>query len=270
MDQEPINTTPPVETPPVAPPQAPVPAQPPVGPEPAMVTPPPTVTPPPQPPKSKTGLIIAIVAGVVVLLGVIAAVAIAMLLKGANKTPANSPTSNTSQTSSDSLDSNNATTAKYSSDYEAVCHGGSITNAATFTKAVKPYKAYAFSHTSADYGDTWSSVTLSSKDPSTASLDNITEANVVACLAEKSGTATKSQTCQFESGGTNVTLDYYSLKYTLEFREAKTGKLVGTGTDVNGPATKCPTFVSYDKSNPKIYADPDENAVQAAVVSFAQ
>lgn len=269
MDQQPNNNVPPITPPPVQP--TPL-AQPPADPNTGSV--PPVMMPPqgPQQPKSKTGLIVGLVIGGIIALIVILLIVVGLMANKAddNKKATNTNQNTTSKSSSDESNSNNAETAKYSSDFEAVCQGGSISNAASFAKGTKPYKVFAFFNNSAGYSDNWTTVYLSSQQSSTANSDNVTEANVVACLAEKKGTAAKSQTCEFESGGEKVTLDYYSLKYALEFREAKTGKVLGTGSDINGPATKCPSFVSYDKNDPKVYADPDEDAVQAAVKAFAE
>ncbi|HEY1085211.1 MAG TPA: hypothetical protein VGE34_00610 [Candidatus Saccharimonadales bacterium] len=247
-------------------PQAPTPPTPPIAPQPPVNTPNPAPT-----PSSNKGLIIGLVVGGVVLLLVVVGIILAIVLsnKGSD-TSKNSDTQKTSdqedqpETSDDSLREANGETAKYLSNFDAVCENGSIANAATFTK---PYKVVAFSKNSTSRS--FSQVTLAYKATYAADYKKFEDVNVVACLDEKAGSAVKSKTCDFKSDGKTISLDYYAVKYTLTLREAKTGKLIKTLADINGPATSCPFFVTYDKSNPKYYARPDSDAVDAALKAFA-
>lgn len=236
---------------------------PPAAPQPAGMT--------PQPQKSKKGLIIGLIIGAVVIFIIIPIIlVIALVVLAGNddkKSESNTNTQSSSQEDTQPDASLNATTARYSSDYDAVCKNGSVENAATFSK---PYKVVAFSKNSAQVGDSWSSVSLAYDAPYRADHNKIEEVNVVACLEEKSGSATRSRACEFESGGEKVSLDYYAVQYTLAFREAKTGKLIDDSKSINGPATDCPSFISYNRADPKLHAKPDQNAVDTAVRAFAQ
>ena len=73
----------------------------------------------------------------------------------------------------------------------------------------------------------------------------------------------KSLTCNFETdAGEHVTVDYYSVQYDIELREARTGKHIEQLGAVDGPATSCPFLVWVKKRDPKMYAEPDSAAGQ--------
>lgn len=220
---------------------------------------------PVQPKKSKTGLIIGIV--VVVLLFLIGgAVATFLLVNSAVKSSQESSSATSDPKKSSEAAKVNAVTAKYLSDFEIVCDGGSVTNAPT---AVKPYKIASFS-SQTPKNDKWSSMSVGYGEPYYADRETLSSIGVVACLEMADGSAVKSKTCDFESGGQAVSVDYYAVSYNLTYYEAKTGKALAKGESINGPATTCPYFTTYDKSDPKIYADPDDNAVELVHAKFAQ
>lgn len=229
-------------------------------------SPAPINTAPQQPKKSRVGLIIGLVVGFIFLMIVILVVIGVVAFKGAQK-KADDARSDTqgasSQVEEDTASTANAVTAKYVSDFDAVCDRGSVSNAA---EKQKPYKVAAFYKTNATNRDSWSETTIDYDSPHRS--NEPTEINVVACLEEKSGTAEKIKTCEFTSGGEKTEIDFYAVQYDLVFKEAKTGKTIEEAGVVNGPATSCPMFVSYDKSDPKLHAKPDSNAVTAAVAAF--
>jgi hypothetical protein len=250
--------------------------------QPSAPTPPPvapsTTTPPPagnsqqlQPQPVNKGLVIGIIVAVVVFALLIGGVIFAVLNSSKDSDSSKKEPSTSSESkdsgSSDAPSSANAVTAKYSSDFDAVCDRGSVSNAAV---AEKPYKVAVFSRTSAQVRDSWSEVSLDYNSPHKADYETPTEISVVGCLDEKKGTAEKITTCEFTSGGEKTSLDYYAVQYDLVFKEAKTGKELKKAGVINGPATSCPSFVTYNKNDPKLYAKPDKNAVDAAVAEFAQ
>jgi hypothetical protein len=158
-------------------------------------------------------------------------------------------------------------------DFDAVCDGGSISNAATYGK---PYKIAAF----APYDEPnpmremtntrWSEVTLGSRADYRANPDDFRSTNVVACLTRKSGTEVKSRTCDFKTdSGEHVTVDYYAVQYDIELREARTGKHIEQLGAVDGPAASCPFLLWVNKRDRKAYADPDHAAVDAELAEFA-
>jgi hypothetical protein len=73
----------------------------------------------------------------------------------------------------------------------------------------------------------------------------------------------KSLTCNFDTDAReHVTVDYYSVQYNIELREARTGNHVEQLGAVNGPATSCPFLVWVNKRDRKMYAEPDPAAVK--------
>ncbi|ORA36272.1 hypothetical protein BST13_12030 [Mycobacterium aquaticum] len=158
----------------------------------------------------------------------------------------------------------NAKTAKYESDFETVCGNGSVSNAAAYAK---PYKIIAFSQ--GDRPDSWDSVTLTAPVGYRSSADSLSSINAVACLSRKAGTEVKSMTCEFDSGGDTVKADYYAVEYDIDLYEAKTGKSITSLGSVKGPATSCPFLATFSKSSPKVYASPDDAAVDAKLAEFA-
>jgi hypothetical protein len=160
------------------------------------------------------------------------------------------------------------------SDFDVVCDGGSITNAATYGK---PYKIAAFAPddepnpmrelTSAH----WRDVTLDSRADYRVNPDDFQSTNVVACLTRKPGTEVKSRTCNMRTdSGEHVDVDYYAVQYDIELREARTGKRIEQLGTVDGPAASCPFFVWFKKRDPKTYAEPGPAAVNAKLAEFAR
>jgi hypothetical protein len=219
---------------------------------------PPSVTPPSapqQPPKkNKTAIITAAVVAVIV----IAAIVVGVVLAINNNSQKNDD--NAKKDSDDAKREANAITADSSSDLDAVCDTGSITNAAAFEK---PYKIAAFTKSAGR--TSWSSATLKYDAPYRADYDEFASVNVVVCLEEDESAQVKTTTCEYK----DTALDYYATKYTATAYEAKTGKSIKELGTVNGPATKCPMFASYNKNDPKIIASPDDGALDALLSEFA-
>jgi hypothetical protein len=159
-------------------------------------------------------------------------------------------------------------------DFDVVCDGGSISNAAAYGK---PYKIAAFAHNDEPdpmnqlVSDHWREVELDSRADYRASPDDFRSANVVACLTRKPGSEAKARTCDLQTNnGEHVDVDYYAVQYEIELREAKTGKRIERLGTVNGPADSCPFMVWIDKRDRKAYAEPDSAAVNAKLAEFAR
>lgn len=153
-------------------------------------------------------------------------------------------------------------TAQSASDFSTVCENDRITNAADYGK---PYNVAAFFTGLGIVDETWLPV---ASDKWTTS-DDYTQINVVACLDRKKGSEVKATSCVDDDDGNRVTVDYYSVEYEVTFREAKTGKVIKSGETVTGTADSCPFLASYDRRSRKMYARPDDDAVQAALAGFA-
>ncbi|WP_081284326.1 MULTISPECIES: hypothetical protein [Mycolicibacterium] len=129
----------------------------------------------------------------------------------------------------------------------------------------KPYNIAAFYKGLGFMGETWLPV------PSNewATSNNFSKINVVACLDRKTGSEAKSIPCVFDDDGSRITVDYYSAEYTIELREAKTGKVIKDLGTVSGTADSCPFIASYERRSKKMYAAPDGDAVAAKLAEFA-
>lgn len=258
-------------------PQPPQPPQPPQGPQPPMGPQQPNPYGAPQPSGGKkTGLIVGIIIAAVLLIGGGVTALVITLNNKDNKSSSQSSSNSSDSSKKDDSSSNstaddekvraaNATTAKYVTDFNKVCETASISNAADYAK---PYKIAAFydSVTGSDY---WTQVSLPYDANYKADYDKFETTNVVACLSPDKTSAVKSKTCDFKSGSDTVSIDYYALKYNVSLYEAKSGKKIKDLGTVNGPADTCPSFVSYNKSDPKVYAKPDAQALGDLLATFA-
>lgn len=188
-------------------------------------------------------------------------------------TPTTSDTTQTDQQSTTPSDDEakaeaNATVAKSLGDFKAVCSKGSISNAAEYTSN-KSAVIYEF-HNSPATPDYWSSDAVGSGKSYYPDTD-YQKISVVACLTYIDGSPSTSKDCDYkDNANKTVTIKYTSTKYSLAFYEAKTGKLISEGDDINGPATSCPSFITYDQDTKVAYARPDTNAVEAAFDTFVK
>lgn len=217
-------------------------------------------------PSSNTGLIVAaIVAGVLLLSG-LGLFAARNLLHSSNKTAGTS-----SQSTGGSSSSNAPTnTAATTDDYNVVCTGSAISNAATYSTAA-PRPIALFEKGSGGNVDT------SNFETSSIFLDNTTtpdytqpqKIQLVGCLS-RNGNGSTVKTCNLQdSNNKTVSLKIMNAPYTLDIYVAKTGKKLGSST-ISQTDTSCPFFAAYDPSNPVYYATPDDNAVKVAVQTYTQ
>ncbi len=187
---------------------------------------------------------------------------------------ANSSQSDTTKTDSNKTDSPapaaEAVTAKYASDFDAVCEGKSVANAAAYTDN-KSAVVFAF-RTKPLNPDSWSSVLVGyGKSYYLEDLDKFTDINTVVCLKHDDSNSGQGISCDYKNTqGATVTVAYKPLKYTMTIHEAKTGKQIGDSQIIDGPATECPSSVLYDQDTKTAYADPNEDAVEAALDKFVQ
>lgn len=221
---------------------------------------------PPQP-KSNVGLIIGIVGGVIALVVIIGLV-ITLTLSGAKKSVSDNNQKPNTPVTTPQVDEpktpKNAITSTSLTGMSEVCDGASILNAADLAK---PYKVAAF-YKSEDR-TIWSSISLKFDAEYTAKYDSFEQTNVIACLSEDVSQREKVQTCDFTSGGEAISVDYYATSYKFAAYEAKTGKKIEDFGSINAPASKCPTFASYNRSNPILVATPDTATVDAKIAAFA-
>lgn len=207
----------------------------------------------PHPPKkSRTGLIVLAIAGVL-LLGVAGLSALYLIGRTAETQP---------------------TTAATVSDLDAVCKGGSITNAGAFTA---PYRIAAFVKHGDDIGQEGFVFSSTSWDGLNAggvyeagpsghgeqtSESDPGKVNAVACLTEIKQERSKKQTCSFQ----NSRADYYSTRYRVTLHEAKSGRKVRDLGEVSGSADTCPFMVTVRRGG--VVANPDAEPLKALLVGF--
>lgn len=225
--------------------------------------------------KSKLVLIIVVVIALLLAGG---GAAYALTRKKADKPAETTPTSSTT-TEDKKTDVTNtqqqtspksATKADYSTDFEEVCKGGAISNAADYTSN-KTAIVYTF-HSSVITPNSWNSDLVGyGKSYYLKDLDKFDTISVVACAKYVDGSASGGIDCEYQkTGGEKVTIKYQSTKYQLTFYEAKTGKKISDGGEISGSATKCPSSILYDADKKMAYADPDDDALEAALDAFVK
>ncbi|MEH1012216.1 hypothetical protein V6U90_03690 [Micromonospora sp. CPCC 206060] len=178
--------------------------------------------------------------------------------------PGTSPSADNNEP--DNNGNNNAVTARYSSDFEAVCQGSPILNSLPYTAGSG--KAYTF-YNSVDRPDNWSIRTVGYGKPYYAKSSDYTTVSVVGCLKYVDGSEGPGTKCNLKGSDDKViSIDYVSSRYELTFYAAKTAEKIGDGGTINAPANRCPSFVTYNKNTMKAYAAPDSGAIEAALDKF--
>ncbi|WP_254909688.1 hypothetical protein [Micromonospora sp. NBS 11-29] len=239
----------------------------------------------PPPTKSKKGLIVGLAAGAVTLtllccgggLAYVAfggddddptPVASGTPTPGPDGTSTPGPTGSAPESTGPEQPSNNdSLTARYASEFSAVCEGGAILNAAPYS-GPSGAKAYVFSN-APDRPNYWSQKSFSSAKPYYAKSADFATASVVGCLKMVEGSEGTPKKCDYKaSDGKAVTVDYISSRYTLTFHAAKTAEKIGDGGTVTAPAARCPSFISYNRTTMKSYAAPDSGTIEAALDRF--
>ncbi|GAB2955241.1 hypothetical protein GCM10027280_49580 [Micromonospora polyrhachis] len=233
----------------------------------------------PEPPKkSNKGLTIGlIIGGVVLLVLLLCGGAVALVMNSGDDEddkpiaqPGNSAgadPSNGAKPTQPGNKNNNAITADSASDFREVCSGGAIMNAAPYNGPAGA-KAYAFSNSPGRL-TSWGTESLDYDATYYAKSAEYTTVSVVGCLTYEEGSEASGQKCDIKaSDGTKLTVDYMSSRYTLTFHNAQTGEKIGDGGSINAPATRCPSFMTYNKTTLKSYASPDDGTLNAAFKKF--
>ncbi|WP_223884267.1 hypothetical protein [Micromonospora craniellae] len=162
---------------------------------------------------------------------------------------------------------NNAVTARNSSDFNAVCDGNPVLNAAPYTSA-KGAKVFTFSN-NPDRPGSWSSKSVGFNKPYYARASDWATVSVVGCLTYVEGSEGEPRKCEYKDrDDKQITVDYISARYTLTFHNAQTGEKLGDGGQINAPAGRCPSFISYNRQTMKSHAQPDNGAIELALDKF--
>lgn len=154
----------------------------------------------------------------------------------------------------------NEVTAQSVSDFRNVCNGGRITNAATYSGAT-PHPIAVFRQ--GINQDNYSQQSLPyTQHTWEADYKQFSSTQLVACLVRKrEGSPTKK--CEYQK----VSLDFVPVVYELTVYEAQSHKKLGS-KEISGPALECPSFVTYDEDERKIYGQPDMGQIVEAVRSY--
>ena len=214
-------------------------------------------------------MIIGIVAGVVLFL-ILIGIAIFALVAALTSNDGSAPSADSSrsnESTSDRPGEKSALTAKYSTQFDAVCEGTPIGNAAPYTTA-SAARIVPFYQSLGDGGNAWIATSAGYGKSYYVTVDvPVTEISVVACLAPTSDDSSPSIKCELEGG---TTIDYHSIDHDVTFYEAKTAKKISDGAPISSPATTCPSFVAYNQGTNKAYALPDTKAIEATLDTFTR
>ena len=214
----------------------------------------PNYGPAPRPKRKNNKILIIGILIFIVLIGACTAVA---LNKSSDKESAQTST-NTTESSGDET-SNGASDTVSSGELDVVCKGKGLSTAAAYTGA-SPHRIKLY--TPSLQPGAYISSSLYFKDQTWQSdYKNEAATQLVGCFSRSSNQ--KIKTCEFEG----KSIDLYSVTYQLTIYEAKTGKKLATKT-VKSTDTACPYFATYDKNDPKIYAEPDLAQTTAAVQPY--
>ncbi len=213
----------------------------------------PNYGPAPRPKRKNNKILIIGILIFIVLIGACTAVA---LNKSTDKESAQ--TSTNTKSSGDET-SNGASDTVSSGELDVVCKGKGLSTAAAYTGA-SPHRIKLY--TPSLQPGAYISSSLYFKDQTWQSdYKNEAATQLVGCFSRSSNQ--KIKTCEFEG----KSIDLYSVTYQLTIYEAKTGKKLATKT-VKSTDTACPYFATYDKNDPKIYAEPDLAQTTAAVQPY--
>lgn len=206
------------------------------------------------------------IAGIVLnAIGMIVGLIIAIfLIIGIANNDSKSDTSNSSTSTSQSSDNSDisAVTADKVYDMDKICNNNYyISNAGTYTKGSSKVAVF---YNSTDSPDNYTELY-----PSKSSWDAEfpSEVGLVACMIASEG-ASAGKSCDYTSSGEKVSIPLYKTNYEVKIIEALTGKVVAT-EKLTTNTGECPSYVSYDKSDPKVFEDPADDSVEGILTPYA-
>jgi hypothetical protein len=159
-------------------------------------------------------------------------------------------------------------TAESLSDYDAVCDGvgnTSVSNATAYQGGAKPHVIEVFKQ---DVTNRYVSTSVGLPKGSEGDSKAPTTVQIVGCVGVKTATLTGEKCTYKTSGDQTIEVPMYTVAYQLQLYEAKTGKKIGTLTDIPDSGSRCPIVAAYSKTDPKVYSSPKTDAIKAAVASY--
>jgi hypothetical protein len=240
--------------------------------------PPPPAWEPAPPPGRHIGLIAGLAVAVALLLCVVGVLSIAFIARGATdpEPPRRGPLVEgqaplapaTGSPVPPGSPADGGVVAQDDHDFDVVCKGGSVANAADYRKGRVKLLAFSDAH---DIAGPWGSETVEYDRPYELGQGPVTSVSVVACLRKVAGSEGKPRACAYsDQNGKAVSVSLVPVRYRLTFHAAKTGDRLADGGVINGPSAECPSMVLYNASTRRTYARPDDGALTAAFDRFTR
>lgn len=162
--------------------------------------------------------------------------------------------------------SNSSISAEDLSDYNKVCTNGYKVSNATAYEPGKPSKVVIVYNTknSENY---YYNITPS-KTSWAVDYESPSTAQLVACM-NFSDSIDANKNCDYTTNGEKVSIQLYHSKYRVELYEAKTYKKIGS-TTITTSGNECPSYVSYDKNNPKVYQKPIAEDLEGFLTTYVE
>lgn len=179
-----------------------------------------------------------------------------------NTTDSSSSSTVTKEEDSDSTGSASAVTADSIYDMSKACTNNySISNAGTYVRGSSKVVVFNNSVQSESYYGTLSVIKDSWR------TNSVSEAGLIVCMEASEGTSA-GKSCDYESNGEKVSIPLYHTSYQVRVIEAKTGQVLTT-QNIKTNSNQCPSFTSYQKSNPKVYESPKGDMVEGVITPYA-
>lgn len=171
-----------------------------------------------------------------------------------------------------SSDDHTALRADGLSDFEAVCNGQGIANAAKYDADIRPYKMTTFVRNPAHSGSNWTSTSLGFGEKYYVDPAEFASTAVVACVQLDEADTKLVDRCEITTERRTLSVERYGGNYSLAFFEARTGTKITDGPAVAADqAADCPQFAPYSQGEaaPRIYIEPETAKLETALKKFA-
>jgi hypothetical protein len=172
-----------------------------------------------------------------------------------NNTKTDSDSSKTTKplavTASDIYDMNKVCKNNYSIANSGTYSAGSLNKVAAFYNTNQSKNIYTYLQSSKE---SW--------------IPNLTsDVGIIVC-ADFSEGESAGKNCDYVSDGENVSIPLYRSSYTLRVIEAYTGNQIST-TYATTSTDECPSYVTYNKTDPKVYQDLDFDILEGVLTPYA-
>lgn len=149
--------------------------------------------------------------------------------------------------------------------YDKVCQNSYKVSNATPYQTGSTNKVVAFYN--ASQNDENYSKLYVDKDSWSVSSDAPQEAQLIVCMDFASSVPT-GEICKYESDGSQKEIPLHNAVYDVKIYEATTYNKLGE-TSITTSGLDCPSFVTYDPSDPKVFQKPEISDVEGFVTKYA-